>query len=332
MFFKGKKILVLGGTGTIGTNIVKSLLLESPAEIRIFSRDEYKQHILRNELGSRKNVRYLIGDIRNFNRVYEAMDGIDYTFHLAAMKHVWSCENNPYEAVLTNIYGTYNVVKAALSQKVKKVVFTSSDKAISPTNTYGATKLTAERILTSAEFHNKGGQTVFASVRFGNVMGSRGSVIPLFKKQVVENKRITLTDGSMTRFMMTLDQATNLTIKALKTAKGGEVFVLKMPVINLNDLAAVIIQETCKSSGIREEEVSIDVVGLLPGEKKYEELMTYEESLTAWDLPGMYVIPSDNNNKYEEGQRAKSGTYSSSDQKPISKKELLELLESQKLI
>lgn len=334
MFFKEKKILVLGGTGTIGKNIVKNLLLESPADIRVFSRDEFKQHEMRNELGKRENVRYIIGDIRNYHCVQMAMEGVDYVFHLAAMKHVSACEYNPFEAVLTNVYGTNNVIKAALDKKVKRVVFTSSDKAISPTNTYGATKLTAERIIKSTELNKEINQTIFASVRFGNVMGSRGSVIPLFKKQVVEDKRITLTDSTMTRFMMTLEQATNLTMKALKKAKGGEVFVLKMPVVSLKELSAVVIRETCKKNGISIEEIQIEEIGLLPGEKKYEELMTYEESLIAWEFSDMYVIPSVfyHDGHYGGAQKSRVGTYSSSGQQPIDKNELYQMLSKEKLI
>src|SRR5690606_9473669 len=171
--------------------------------------------------------------------VEEAMHDIDYVFHLAAMKHVPACEMNPFEAVLTNLIGTNNVIKAAIHNHVKKVIYTSSDKAIAPTNTYGATKLIAERII-SATQATEGGETIIASVRFGNVMGSRGSVIPLFKNQIINNRKITVTDLEMSRFMMTIDQATFLTLKALQEAKGGEVFVLKMPVVILKDLVRAV--------------------------------------------------------------------------------------------
>ncbi|QAS52157.1 UDP-N-acetylglucosamine 4,6-dehydratase family protein [Halobacillus litoralis] len=334
MFFKGKKILVIGGTGTIGTSIVKTLLHESPSAIRVFSRDEHKQHQLQNDLGERENVRFLIGDIRDYDRLHTAMQEIDYVFHLAAMKHVPACEYNPYEAVLTNVHGTNNVIKAALEQNVSKVVFTSTDKAISPTNTYGATKLTAERLITAAEYSKGNKKTAFSSVRFGNVMGSRGSVIPLFKHQILENKKITVTDSTMTRFMMTLEQATTLTIKALKEAKGGEIFVLKMPIVSLATLTRVVIDETCQQHGLDSNKISIEEIGLRPGEKMYEELMTHEESLTAWDLSDMYVIPffTKGNVRYEGGRKARPGTYSSSGGQPLSLEELYQLLKTQRLV
>jgi FlaA1/EpsC-like NDP-sugar epimerase len=326
--FGGKKILVIGGTGTIGKRIVQSVMNENPQVIKIFSRDEYKQHLLKNELGDTDKLHFIIGDIRDYDSLFAAMQDIDFVFHLAAMKHVDSCEGNPYEAVKTNVQGTNNVIKAAISQNVKKVVFTSSDKAISPTNTYGATKLIAERLISSVEYNKTKGQTIFASVRFGNVMGSRGSVIPLFKEQIIKNKKITVTDENMTRFMMSLNQATELTIKALKEAKGGEVFVLKMPVIKLGDLADVLIEDTCKKNALKREEIAIKEIGLRPGEKMYEELMTYDESRTAWELPDMYIIPGNSNMKVvnQNARKANIGTYSSMNQEPLKMNGLRALL------
>lgn len=325
MDFKGKRILITGGTGTIGKSIVQAVLKENPQVIKIFSRDEYKQHVLQNELTNNKKIEFIIGDIRDYDGVYAAMHNIDYVFHLAAMKHVHFCEHNPYEAVKTNVQGTNNIIKAAISQNVKKVVFTSSDKAISPTNTYGATKLIAERLISSTEAK---GNTKFASVRFGNVMGSRGSVIPFFKQQILENKKITVTDMNMTRFMMSLDQATNLTIKALKEAQGGEVFVLKMPVIKLKDLTNILIEETCKYHKLKPEEIDIEVIGLRPGEKLYEELMTLDESKTAWELSDMYIISGNTNTNvlYSNAKQANIGTYSSMSQEPLNINELRKLL------
>lgn len=332
MDFRQKKILVIGGTGTIGKSIVKSVMKENPEVIKIFSRDEYKQHLLRHELGNTNKLHFIIGDIRDYDSIFAAMQDIDYVFHLAAMKHVDTCEHNPYEAVMTNIYGTNNVIKAAISQKVKKVVFTSSDKAISPTNTYGATKLIAESLISSAEYGRSSKQTIFASVRFGNVMGSRGSVIPLFKEQILVNKKITVTDKNMTRFMLSLSQATDLTIKALKEAKGGEVFVLKMPVIKLGDLANILIEETCKTYGIKSEEIGIEVIGLRPGEKSFEELMTYDESQKSWELKDMYIIPGTRVESYIDATKCSPGTYSSMSQEPLSVNELRVLLKKEDII
>ncbi len=335
VFFNNKKILIIGGTGTIGKHLLKHILMEGPSVVRLLSRDEFKQFQLQNEIGDREDIRYLIGDVRDYNRLLNAMEGIDYVFHVAAMKHVPACEYNPYEAVLTNIVGTYNVVKAAIEKGVKKVVFTSSDKAISPTNTYGATKLTAEKIIQSAEYTKGKVVTNFSTVRFGNVMGSRGSVIPLFIKQILDNKKITVTDLSMSRFMMTVDQATLLTIKALKESKGGEIFVLKMPVISLKDLADVVIEETCAKYNLNPAEISIEEIGVRPGEKMYEELMTFDESIIAWELPDMFIIPATFKKKEDEyvhAKKAKHGTYSSHDQSPISKEEVRQLLRSENLI
>lgn len=335
MFFKNKKVLIIGGTGTIGRSLLTQILEEEPDIVHVFSRDEYKQFMLQSEMGNYSSkLGYLIGDIRNYDSVYSAMEDIDYVFHVAAMKHVTFCEHNPYEAVLTNILGTYNVIKAALAQNVKKVVFTSSDKAISPTNNYGATKLIAESLITSAEYLKRSEKTIFSSVRFGNVMGSRGSVIPLFENQIKEYKKITVTDLSMSRFMMTLKQATNLTIEAMKLSTGGETFILKMPVISLNDLAHIVIEETSKKYNILVDEIEIEEIGLRPGEKRYEELMTYDESLHALELPNMFIIPTffKKSLSYEHAKKASPGTYQSDNQKPITKEELRQLIKSEKLI
>lgn len=333
MFFKNKKILIIGGTGTIGKSLLEKILIEHPKVVRVFSRDEYKQYKLENTLGNRKDIRYLIGDVRDYDRVLSAMEDIDYVFHTAALKHVPSCEYNPYEAVLTNVVGTYNVVKAAMEQKVQRVTFTSSDKAIAPTNTYGATKLTAERMIVAYEFSKGQSHTIFSIVRFGNVIGSRGSVIPLFINQIINSNKITVTNRHMSRFMMTVDQATQLTIQAMKRAQGGEIFVLKMPVILLKDLVKVLLEVTCTKNNINQEKIKIEEIGLRPGEKMFEELMTYDESLSAWELPDMFVIPSFNKQSiYKNAKKAKPGNYSSNDQKPISLNEVSELVLNQGLV
>jgi UDP-N-acetylglucosamine 4,6-dehydratase len=297
--YKNKKILITGGTGTIGYHLTKRLLEEDPSVIRIFSRDEYKQYNMSLDLRQHgEKMRYLIGDVRDEQRLLRAMEGIDYVFHLAAMKQVPSCEYNPFEAVQTNVIGTQNVIQAAIQAGVRKVLFTSTDKAIAPTNTYGATKLTGERLISASEYHKGPKQTIFASVRFGNVMGSRGSVIPLFKKQILEEGRITVTDPDMVRYMMTPKQAIDLILEANELAIGGEIFVLKMPNIRLGDLVNAIIQILSAK-----EPVKIQYTGLRPGEKRYEELMTTEEVLTAIESEHMYIIPSAfADAKYESGK------------------------------
>ncbi len=332
MFFKNKKILLIGGTGSVGKNLLHHILTENPEVVRIFSRDEYKQYLLQNKLGTRKNVRYLIGDVRDYDRVLSAMKDIDYVFHAAALKHVPACEYNPYEAVLTNIVGSHNVLKAAMALKVKKVTFTSTDKAISPTNTYGATKLTTERMIISSENSKGRSPTIFSIVRFGNIIGSRGSVVPLFVNQILQDKKVTVTHQAMSRFMMTADQATRLTIKAMKEARGGEIFVLKMPVIVLQDLVKVVTEETCRKYNIDFREIVLKEIGIRPGEKMYEELMTYDESLNALELPDMFIIPSRPEHVYSNTPKAQPGTYSSSGQKNLTSEEVRQLILAENLI
>ncbi|SHH83199.1 SDR family NAD(P)-dependent oxidoreductase [Clostridium grantii] len=338
--YTDKSILIIGGTGTIGQKITKEILKENPKVIRIFSRDEYKQFIMDKEMPieHKNKIRFLIGDVRDYDRVERAMENIDIVFNLAAMKHVPSCEYNPDEAVKTNIIGVENVIKASMKKNVECMVFTSSDKAINPTNAYGATKLLGEKLVQAAQFSKGISKTKFVAVRFGNVMGSRGSVIPLFKKQVLENKRITITDKDMSRFMMTQTQAARLTMKAVFDSKGGETFVLKMPVINLGDLAEVVIEETCSKFKQNYETVAIDEIGIRPGEKMYEELMTEEESRFCYDLGDMFaVIPTtfnfeDYEEYYKKHSKAKVGMYSSHDETILTKEEVKELLISENLI
>lgn len=289
--YRGKRILVTGGTGTIGRQLIQRLLRENPRVIRVLSRDEHKQYEMDIDLKEdSKHLRFLIGDVRDQQRLSRAMEEIDYVFHCAAMKHVPACEYNPFEAVQTNVIGTQNVIQAAIENKVKKVLFTSTDKAISPTNTYGATKLTAERLISATEYHKGAKSTIFSSVRFGNVMGSRGSVIPLFKKQILEQRKITLTDPNMLRYMMTPSQAIDLILKANDLALGGEVFVLKMPLIRIGELAEVLIEEIKMRYGITDD-IIIDVIGLRSGEKRFEELMTDDEAAIAYEDEDMYIIP-----------------------------------------
>ncbi|QNK58366.1 SDR family NAD(P)-dependent oxidoreductase [Paenibacillus sp. PAMC21692] len=313
-FFRDKKVLIVGGTGTIGHSLLKFILNDGPRVIRVFSRDEHKQFELQQCYYHYDNIRYLIGDVRDAERLKRAMQDIDYVYHCAAMKHVPACEYNPFEAVQTNVIGTQNVILASLENKVKKTVFISTDKAIAPTNTYGASKLMAERLISAAQFQAGPSLTKFAAVRFGNVMGSRGSVIPLFVKQIVENRKINITSLDMVRYMMTLDQATELTLKAMRYAQGGEVFVLKMPIVKLVDLANAVIKLTSQKIGIDPKTVVINEIGIRPGEKLFEELMTEEEYLRALELDDMYIIPN---------EFIKKGTYTGliSNDKPICKVE-----------
>ncbi|PKM94922.1 MAG: hypothetical protein CVU84_08340 [Firmicutes bacterium HGW-Firmicutes-1] len=289
--FENQSILIIGGTGTIGRQICKFILSYNPKVVRILSRDEFKQFELEQELAEyNSKLRFLIGDVRDVSRLNRAMNDIDIVFDLAAMKHVPACEYNPFEAVRTNVIGTENVINTAMANNVKKVVFTSTDKAIGPTNVMGATKLLAERLIISANFTQGMGGTMFSVVRFGNVMGSRGSVIPFFRKQILKDRKVSITVPEMTRYMMSISQAAELTIKAAELATGGEVFVLKMPTIKLIDLVDVVIERICREENINPKDIMKEVIGLRAGEKMYEELMTEEESQRAFELDEMYVI------------------------------------------
>lgn len=333
-FFHDKKILIVGGTGTIGQSLLRRILQDSPKVVRLFSRDEHKQYEMQQEYKEYSNIRYLIGDVRDYDRVLRAMQDIDYVFHAAAMKHVPACEYNPFEAVKTNVIGTQNVILASLEAGIKKTIFTSTDKAIAPTNTYGASKLMAERLISAAQYQAGPSETRFAAVRFGNVMGSRGSVIPLFIKQIEEQRKVTITRKDMSRFMMTLEQATELTLKAMEYAQGGEIFVLKMPVVRLLDLAEVIIEETAKKLNIDPSEILIEEIGLRPGEKMYEELMTEQEALTAIELEDMFIIPNEFIGKYNYPDKIgnKNRSYSSIDVPAISRMEVRKILKNGLLI
>lgn len=336
-YYTNKKVLIIGGTGTIGKGLVKELIKENPKVIRIFSRDEYKQFNMEQKFNNSETFRYLIGDVRDYERVERAMSDIDVVFNLAAMKHVPACEYNPTEAIKTNVEGMENVIKAAICNDVDSVVFTSSDKAINPTNTYGATKLLAEKLVQAANFSKGSAKTRFVAVRFGNVMGSRGSVIPLFKNQVKESKSVTVTDPTMTRFMMTLSQAVKLIMTSAEIAHGGEAFVLKMPIIKLQDLAEVVVEETCKKLNKSFTDLSLKSIGLRAGERKFEELMTREESEFAYDVGEMYaVIPPTYANEMEKcylnGKRAEVSSYNSSSMSVMPKEQIRKMLLEEGLI
>lgn len=335
MMFEKKTILVTGGTGSIGSEIVRQLLLQKPKSIRIFSRDESKQFLLQQELYEYENIRYLIGDVRDKQRLLYATEGVDYIFHAAALKHVPACEYNPFEAVKTNVIGVQNVIEAALANEVKKVISISTDKVVNPMNTMGATKLLSEKLISAADYYKGAHKTVFSCVRFGNVMGSRGSVIPLFKEQIRSGKPITLTDRRMTRFMMSIPQAANLVLKAAEYARGGELFILKMPSLNILDLAEVLIEDYEKTYGVKFEQ-GIREIGIRPGEKLYEELMTLDESARALCNDEMFLIPSSINDKaksyeYDGFVKAKYEEYSSLNAPKLNKKEILELLQREGL-
>ncbi len=289
-FFDGKTILVTGGTGSIGSEIVRQLLTANPKVIRIFSRDEHKQFVMSQELGDRQNVRYFLGDVRDLPRLNRAMEGADYVFHCAAYKHVPQCEYNSFEAVKTNVVGTQNVIDAARQEDVKRMVLISTDKAAHPTNVMGATKLLAEKLMSSAMESVGQHPTDFASVRFGNVIGSRGSVIPTFIEQIKKGGPVTITDPAMTRFFMSIPDAVHLTFSAMEQMTGGELFVLKMPVLRLGDLAEVLIEELAPRFGHDPKAIERKIVGIRPGERMHETLMTDDEAQYSTETDAMFIV------------------------------------------
>ena len=322
--FKNKNIIVTGGTGSIGSEIVRRILEYNPKVVRIFSRDETKQFELEQELGQVEKVRFLIGDVRDKERLKRAFEDIDIVFHAAAMKHVPACEYNPFEAVKTNVVGTQNVIDASIDNEVEKVVAISTDKAASPFNTMGATKLLAEKLIIDANFYKGHRKTMFSCVRFGNVMGSRGSVIPLFEKQIQKDGTITVTDPEMTRFMMTIPQAVDLVFKATKITIGGEIFILKMPVVKIGDLATAVIELSGPNNDIK-----VKIIGTRAGEKMYEKLMVEEEAQCAYETQDMFVVlPQPIFSKYtlEGAVKARYTKYSSDDAKVLSVEDIKSLL------
>jgi UDP-N-acetylglucosamine 4,6-dehydratase len=272
-------ILVTGGTGSFGKKFIKVMLAEfQPKKLIIFSRDELKQHEMRVNGFDRPSLRYFIGDVRDADRLRRAMHEVDIVVHAAAMKQVPACEYNPIEAVLTNVMGARNIIEAALDTGVKKILALSTDKAVSPVNLYGATKLVAEKLFVQANSYSGYGPTRFSCVRYGNVVGSRGSVLPLFLGQRQSGK-LTITDPRMTRFWLTLDQGVRFVIKCIEQMHGGEVFVPKIPSTNIMDLARAVAPE-CE----------IEEIGIRPGEKLHEELVSADETRHTVELDDMFVI------------------------------------------
>ncbi len=281
-FYRDKYILITGGTGYIGQLLIEKLLEFQPRVIRILDINETALFNLRQKhRGEEKYLRFLLGDIRSLNRLQYAFRGIDIVFHCAAYKHVVECEYNPIDAVETNINGTSNVIQAAIEKNVKKVIFTSSDKAANPSNTMGVTKLMAEKLMIAANAYSAHAST-FACCRFGNVVRASGSVIPLFEEQIKNDRKITITDPNMTRFVIPTQKAIELVLRAGLMAYGGEVFIYKMPAININDLADAMIKKYGRAAK--------EIIGRRAGEKMYEELMTEEEMARAYENEEMYLV------------------------------------------
>ena len=324
--FKDKVLLITGGTGSFGNAVLRRFLKTDIGEIRIFSRDEKKQDDMRKIYNSPK-LKFYIGDVRDYNSVMDVMRGVDFVFHAAALKQVPSCEFYPVQAVYTNILGTENVLNAAIASKVKKVVCLSTDKAAYPINAMGMSKALMEKVIVAKGRNLKDDETTICLTRYGNVMASRGSVIPLFIDQIRHGKPITITDPNMTRFMMSLDQAVDLVLFAFKNGKNGDLFIQKSPAATIGILA-----DTIKNI-FKRPEYEIKIIGTRHGEKLYEVLMTKEEKVRAIDMGEYFRVPADgrdlNYSKYfEEGQEVitQAEEYNSHNTYRLNEEELKEML------
>jgi UDP-N-acetylglucosamine 4,6-dehydratase len=284
--FKDNVLMITGGTGSFGNTVLKRFLDTDVREIRIFSRDEKKQEDMRIALASDK-VKFYIGDVRDYDSVSQAMNGVDYIFHAAALKQVPSCEFYPMEAVRTNVLGTENVLNAAIAHKVKRVVVLSTDKAVYPINAMGISKAMAEKLLVAKSRLVGNDDTVICATRYGNVMASRGSVIPLFVDQINRNQPLTVTDPQMTRFLMSLEDSVDLVLHAFEHGKQGDIFIQKAPASTLADLAQALKELFSK-------ELPVKIIGTRHGEKLYESLVSREEMAKAEDMGRYYRIPADN--------------------------------------
>jgi UDP-N-acetylglucosamine 4,6-dehydratase/5-epimerase len=284
--FKDKILMITGGTGSFGNKVLKRFLPTDVGEIRIFSRDEKKQEDMRIELNNPK-LKFYIGDVRDYDSIQQAMKGVNYVFHAAALKQVPSCEFYPFEAVRTNVLGAENVMTAAIANKVDKVVMLSTDKAVYPINAMGLSKALMEKFMVAKARMQSESETVLCATRYGNVMASRGSVIPLFVSQLKDRKELTVTDPNMTRFLMSLDDSVDLVLHAYEHGRQGDIFVQKAPASTIGDLAQALKELLNLDNSVR-------IIGTRHGEKLYESLVSREEMARAEDMAGYYRIPADN--------------------------------------
>lgn len=299
-FYKNKVILVTGGVGSIGSEIVKSLLKYGPKSVRVFDNNETGLFDLEQKLQSKK-IRLLVGDVRDRKRLKRAMEGVNIVFHAAALKHVPLCEQNPFEAVQTNVIGTQNVIDICIEAKVSKMINISTDKAVNSSNVMGATKLLTERLIAATYYYKGENKTIFSSVRFGNVLNSRGSIVPLFCQQIKKGGPVTVTNPDMVRFIMSIPKAVDLVLKSAEISKGGEIFILKMPAVRIGEFAESLIEEMAPVYGYKPEKIKIKIIGERNGEKFYEELATKNESRHAYETKDMFVVlpyKKSNNKKY----------------------------------
>lgn len=337
------KILVTGSCGTVGSELVRQLLEDedyNPAEVIGLDNNESELFFQDQRYLGEPRARFYMADLRDQSKLIHDSRDVDVIFHAAALKHVVMCERSPMEAVQTNILGVQNVIAAANANNVGKVVFTSSDKAVNPTNVMGTSKLMGERLITAANSNNRAGGPVFSSTRFGNVLGSSGSVIPIFTRQIEQGGPVTLTHRDMTRFIMSIHEAVRLVIDSSRLAQGGEVFITKMPVIKIADLAEVMIEELAPRFGHDPASISITEIGIKPGEKLYEELMSDEEMRRAVELENYFSVTPAFRGFYHDIEYKYAGMtgnpvenpYNSSHETPLNKTELKEFLYKSRLL
>lgn len=284
--FAGKTLMITGGTGSFGNAVLKRFLETDVKEIRIFSRDEKKQEDMRIAFNNPK-LKFYIGDVRSYGSVHDAMKGVNYVFHAAALKQVPSCEFYPMEAVRSNVLGPENVMNAAIANRVERVILLSTDKAVYPINAMGISKAMMEKLMVAKARMRTEGETVICATRYGNVMASRGSVIPLFVSQIKEGKQLTITDPAMTRFLMSLEDSVDLVVCAFENGQQGDIFVQKAPASTIKVLAQALQELFARQDNIR-------IIGTRHGEKLYESLMAREELARADDMGGYYRVPADN--------------------------------------
>jgi len=323
--YKGSIVLITGGTGSIGLELAKALLNYGPREIRLFSNDENGLFEARTLLHSHQEVVYKLGDVRDGDTVETAVQDCDFVFHAAASKHVAFCEDNPYEAVSTNIVGTRKVIRAAVDSRVQRFVFISTDKAVNPLSVLGSTKLLGEKLVLASATET--GRPIFSVVRFGNVLGSRGSVLLIFERQVRNNGPITVTDPNMTRFIMLPSDAAELVLKVGQLAMPGEIFVLKMKAVRIRDLAEASLDFYSRMYGKDPKAMASAIIGARPGEKIHEELMTRNEAENSMAEEGFYIV-NPNPKRFAQSQRRVgiSGGYVSDSVPLIGKEEIARML------
>lgn len=329
-FFSHKTVLITGGTGSIGSEILRSLLPLHPRAVRVFSRDEHKQLLLKQEMAGRNDIEYILGDVRDTDGLRRAMEGVDIVFHCAAYKHISFCEQNVLEAIKANILGTQNVIDAGVAAGVQKILFISTDKAASPQSAMGATKFLAERLIGSAA-RSPLHRTICASVRFGNMFQSRGSVVPLLKSQMEQGKPLTISDPAMTRFTLPIPDAVARVFEAVKEMQGGEIFILKMPVMVLGDLVEVLIDDYAPLLGKCPADIERQITGPTWGERLHETLMTAEEARFAFETDTMFIVrmPSVPSSSFGTPVPAHAiRNYSSSDGPFLSKADIHALLQN----